>query len=159
MSELVSNTSPLIVLGKAGLTSVLPALFGEVRIPEAVRDEIMAGPEDDPMKRELLKCNWLTVVRLTPPVVPAFATRLGKGEAEAIQYAKSRSDCAVLLDDRQGRQEAQSFGLRLFGTLSIIAIATQIRLIPSFDLAVSRLRSAGLFVSQRVVDEVRREGI
>lgn len=44
MSPVVSNTSPLIVLAKAGLLELLPGLFSEVIVPTAVNDEIMAGP-------------------------------------------------------------------------------------------------------------------
>ena len=47
MSRLVSNTSPLIVLARAGLLDLLPRLFSEVLIPAAVRAEILAGPDGD----------------------------------------------------------------------------------------------------------------
>ena len=47
MSEVVSNASPLIVLAKADLLKILPALFSRVLVPQAVLDEIQAGPADD----------------------------------------------------------------------------------------------------------------
>lgn len=59
MRHLVSNASPLIVLAKADLLRVLPALFPQVLVPEAVVDEIGAGPANDPMRLALASCSWL----------------------------------------------------------------------------------------------------
>ncbi|HXP62753.1 MAG TPA: hypothetical protein VN829_19795, partial [Dongiaceae bacterium] len=62
--HLVSNASPLIVLAKEDLLRILPALFPQVLVPQAVVDEIGAGPADDPMRLTLASCAWLVAVRL-----------------------------------------------------------------------------------------------
>lgn len=108
MSPVASNTSPLIVLAKAGLLELLPGLFSEVIVPTAVSDEIMAGPVGDPMRQALPMHRWLRVVRLDPPLSPLAALQLGRGEAEAVEYARRQGNCAVLLDDRAGRRTAQA---------------------------------------------------
>ena len=154
--SIVSNTSPLIVLAKAGLLDLLPKLFSEVLIPQAVRDEIQSGPADDPMRLALPGCGWLRVAVLEPPLSPLAAMQLGRGEAEVIEYACRQTDCAALLDDRAGRRAAQGLGLRVIGTLSVAAFASQQGHIASFDDAVQRLRSAGLYASDSVVEAVRR---
>ena len=41
MSAAVSNASPLIVLAKANLLRLLPLVFFEVLLPQAVREEIL----------------------------------------------------------------------------------------------------------------------
>jgi len=156
MSPVVSNTSPLIVLAKAGLLELLPRLFSEVIVPTAVSDEIMAGPDGDPMRQALPMHRWLRVVRLDPPLSPLAALQLGRGEAEAVEYARRQGNCTVLLDDRAGRRTAQAFGLRVFGTLSVVAAAAKLGQVASFDQALDRLRGAGLYVSESVVDAVRR---
>jgi uncharacterized protein len=143
MRELVSNTSPLIVLAKAGLLEVLPKICARVFVPRAVRDEIMAGPESDAMKQMFSHCGWLRVTMLEPPLSPLAAMQLGLGEAEAIELARRKPGCAVLLDDRAGRRAARALGLPTSGTLSVVAIASQHGHIKSFDDAVGRLRSAG----------------
>ena len=152
---IVSNTSPLIVLAKAGLLDLLPKLFSELIIPQAVRDEIHSGPADDLMRLALPGCGWLRVVVLEPPLSPLAAMQLGRGEAEVIEYGRRQTDCTALLDDRAGRRAAQALGLRVFGTLSVAAIATQQGHIESFDDAVRRLRAAGLYTSDSVVETVR----
>jgi predicted nucleic acid-binding protein len=156
MSRVVSNTSPLIVLAKAGLLKILPKLFSEVVVPEAVRDEIMAGRDGDAMKQAWPTCDWLRVVVLTPPLSPLAAMQLGRGEAEAIEYARRQPDRAILLDDRAGRRAAQALGLRVFGTLSVAAIASRQGHVNSFDEALEQIRGAGLYVSDSVVETVRR---
>ena len=156
MSGIVSNASPLIVLAKADLLALLPKLFTEVAIPQAVRDEIMAGPESDPMRRSLPDCSWLRVVKLDPPLSPLAAMQLGRGEAEVIECAQRNTGWAVLLDDRAGRRAARALGLRVFGTLSVVAVASQEGHIESFDTAAKRLRSAGLYASDQLLQEVRQ---
>lgn len=156
MSHIVSNASPLIVLAKAGLLDLLPKLFTEVALPQAVRDEIQSGPADDPMRVALPGCGWLRFVALEPPLSPLAAMQLGRGEAEVIECARRQTDCAVLLDDRAGRRAAQALGLRVFGTLSLVALAAQQGHVASFDDAVAKLRSAGLYASDSVVEAVRR---
>ena len=48
MSDLwVANASPLIVFGKIGQLDLLTQLPDEIIVPQAVADEILAGPEND----------------------------------------------------------------------------------------------------------------
>ncbi len=41
----VLNTSPLITLCKSGQEYLLPRLFAEIVVPDAVWDEVLAGSE------------------------------------------------------------------------------------------------------------------
>lgn len=156
MSEVVTNTSPLIVLAKAGLLELLPKLFAQVMVPAAVLEEIMAGADEDAMKQALPGQGWLRAVVLEPPLSPLASMQLGRGEAEAIEYARRQTHCAILLDDRAGRRTAQAFGLQVFGTLGVVAAASKQGHVDSFDDALDRLRRAGLFVADSVVEAVRR---
>lgn len=156
MSRLVSNTSPLIVLARAGLLDLLPRLFSEVLIPAAVRAEILAGPDSDPMKQSFTRCSWLRIVELDPPLSPLAGMQLGNGEAEAIELARRQGEASLLLDDRAARRAAQLLGFKVIGSLGVLAVAGQRGLIGSFDEGVRRIRTAGLFVSEEVVAAVRR---
>lgn len=156
MSVLVCNTSPLILLAKVGLLPLLPQLFDRVLVPGAVIAEIMAGPEGDPMAAALPNERWLERVDLTPGLSPLARWQLGAGEAEVIEYARLNGSLPVAIDDRAGRRAALALGLRLYGTLSIVAIAAKQGRIQSFDSAVAQLRASGLYVSDQVVNDVRR---
>lgn len=154
MSEVVSNTSPLIVLAKAGFLDLLPKLYQRVLIPEAVREEIMIGPADDPMKQALPSCLWLHVETLSPPLSPLGGMQLGVGESEAIELARRRG-LEILLDDRAGRRTAESLRIRVTGTLGLIATAAHQKLLPSFAEAAQKVRSEGLFVSDDLINAIQ----
>jgi predicted nucleic acid-binding protein len=154
MSPIVCNASPLIVLAKADLLRLLPALFSEVLVPEAVRDEIGRGPAGDPVRRLLPGCGWLHPVVLDPHLSPLAAFQLGRGETEVIEYARLHAGSAVLLDDRAARRTAAGLGLTVHGTLSVVAMGAVQGQVESFREAVRRLRAAGLYASDSVVAAV-----
>jgi predicted nucleic acid-binding protein len=157
MSKVVTNTSPLIVMVKAGLLHVLPEIFEEIAVPVAVIDEIAAGPADDPMRLALPAQSWLRLAKLEPALSPVSALQLGSGEAEAIEFARRNPGWDLLVDDRAARRAASALGITVLGTLTVIAIAADRQLIDSFDVAIVKLRKAGLFVTDELVESVRQK--
>jgi predicted nucleic acid-binding protein len=156
MSEVVSDASPLIVLAKAQLLDLTPKLFERVLVPEEVMIEIQGGPSEDPLRRAVSNCDWMLTVRLDSPLPADLVPRLGTGEAAVLEYARTHGNLPVLVDDRQARRRAESLGLKVYGTLSLIAMATTHGHIQSFSAAVQQLRGAGLYVSDDVIDAVSR---
>ena len=156
MSDVVSDASPLIVLAKAQLLDITPKLFERVLIPEEVMTEIQSGPSEDPLRRALSNCDWMLAVRLDSPLPADQVPRLGRGEAAVLEYAGTHGNVPVLVDDRQARRRAESLGLKVYGTLSLIAMATTQGHIESFSAAVQQLRDAGLYVSDEVIDTVSK---
>ena len=156
MSAAVSNASPLIVLAKANLLRLLPLVFSEVLLPQAVREEILRGPPDDPMRRALPHCGWLRSAVLDLPLSPLAAWQLGRGEAEVIEYARLHPEVAALLDDRAGRRAAASLGLKMHGTLGIVAMGAAHGHVSSFLDTVEQLKAAGLYASNAVVHDAAK---
>lgn len=114
----VFDASPLVffdILGYAGLLSELHQVF----VPPAVVEEVMALP-GEPGSR-ILEEEW--VERLTPKAetlrkIESKMTE-GRGEKEAIALALDLS-ALVVLDDKQARNYARHFGLRLTGTIGLV---------------------------------------
>jgi hypothetical protein len=154
MSSVVSNASPLIVLAKADLLWILPRLFSSVFLPEAVRAEIEGGDAEDPMKSLLASCSWLVGVELAPPLSPLSQWQLGRGESEVIEYARLHADVLALLDDRAARRAAEALGVKVHGTLGVVAMAVRQGHVPSFEAAARQLKAAGLYVNDDVVKAV-----
>ncbi len=154
MSDVVSNASPLIVLAKANLLHILPRLFSRVLVPEAVRDEVRAGPANDPLKLALPGCHWICSVRLDPAISPLSAWQAGCGEAEVIEEARLHGRLPVLLDDRAARRAAEALGLKVHGTVGLVAAATRLGHVESFAQSIADLQTAGLYVSKSVVTAV-----
>ena len=154
MATGICNASPLIVLAKAGYLDVLNQLFDRVLTPAAVQQEILAGPADDPARVALERGSGIDVVTLEPEVTPLAYWRLGRGEAEVIEYARLRPGTVALLDDLSARRAAAALGVPVLGTLGLLAKALKGDPDAFAGEAVKRLEAAGLYVADKVVAAV-----
>jgi predicted nucleic acid-binding protein len=128
--KVVTNAGPLMALGKLGLVYLLHQLYSPVLVPSAVRDEVVVrGLESGQPDAYAVE---LAIVRQELDVVDMSAISLseavqslpaGIGEKQAIQLGLQESPDWVLLDDQLAREEAQRLGLKVKGTLGIIAEA------------------------------------
>jgi len=148
----VSNTSPLIKLAGVGLLDLLPQVYGNIWIPEAVRAEYAAGASaTDP---EIDSLPWLSL-HLTAIEPGLLAVRgLGKGEAESISLAMSSGARAIILDDRLGRREAIARWLPVVGTLSVLVRAKSLGLLAEVRPVVDQMVAQGRHISARVRAEI-----
>ena len=156
MDRIICDASPLIILAKSDLLELLPSQFSDVVVPQAVVDEIMEGPLEDPMHRLISKIEWLKHETVNPPLSPLGTWQLGRGESEVIEYARLHRNYAVLLDDRAARRMAVAIGLNVYGTLSIIAEAARQGRIKSFYEAIESLKASGLYLKKDVIERVHR---
>ena len=126
MPELViSNTSPLFYLHRLRHLDVLQALYQQIIVPEAVRDELHIGQlqgEDTP---ELAAYDWITIRSVQVPEVMTLITDLGAGEAQVLALALEESGSLVILDDRFARAVALIRHIRLTGTAGVLLKAKQ----------------------------------
>jgi predicted nucleic acid-binding protein len=80
----VSNTTPLIALAWLEQLDLLPALFGQVNIPQAVLDEIREKP-DAPGAGELPNTDWLVLRPVTNfQSILLLADQLDAGKAKPL---------------------------------------------------------------------------
>ncbi|HET7768871.1 MAG TPA: DUF3368 domain-containing protein [Chloroflexota bacterium] len=149
----VSDTTPLIKLAGVGLLDLLPQLYGEVEIPEAVRDEYRAGARPADPRLEAL--SWLRVRAVVPE--PELAAILGLGEAAAITLASGRDARVVLLDERVGRRLARGRELPVVGTLAVLVRAKRQGLIPAVGLVVDKMVDQGRRIGGALRTQVLRE--
>lgn len=104
----VSDTSPFIALNSIGRLGLLPQLFDTITVPAAVAAEL----------KSVLLPDWVRVVSISQGAIPHVKeARLGRGETEAIHLALHLRPDRLLLDDGEGRREAQRLGLRVTGVL------------------------------------------
>ncbi len=117
----IADTSPLNYLVLIGEVEILRRLYRRVVIPEAVLRELR-HPETPSAVSEWIarRPAWLEVERITVPPDPNLPW-LGEGEREAIILAEQRGpDVLLLMDEGQGRREAQRRHLRITGTLGVL---------------------------------------
>ena len=145
----VVNASPLIALAKIGRLDLLRAEGRELLIPEAVAQEILAGPAGDPASVALAAGDFGKPV---PAVsrVEVVEWGLGAGETAVLSLAIERRATAVI-DDREARSAARALGARCIGTLAVVIRARREGRIPSAASVITDLRRAGLRLDDTLV--------
>jgi predicted nucleic acid-binding protein len=136
----ISDTSPLRYLILIGHTDLLPGLYTEVLIPEAVANELRQAAAPEPVRRWIAHPPaWLQVVPLTVRSASPLVDHVDRGEHDAILLALHLRADLVLMDDREGVEEARRLGLAVTGTLGVLDRAAERGLI-ELAPAITRLR-------------------
>lgn len=149
MTLVVSDTSPLSLLVRVGHPDVLPALYHRVVIPPAVAAEL-AHPKSPPAVRAFAAATppWLAVL---PPTTPLSLPHLDPGEAAAISLA-AELGAALLIDERDGRQEAQARGLAVIGAVGVLERAADAGLVPDLATVHAAIRCLRFHIADAVLD-------
>jgi uncharacterized protein len=134
----VSDTTALTTLIKAGLERLLRGLFGEVSIPQAVARELLQYHTQLP--------NWCRVESVKEsPWLASLRVAVDAGEAEAIALALDLKADLVLLDDKKGRRQAEALGLTCLALPALMVAAKRQGLIPSVAEALATLAARGRY--------------
>jgi predicted nucleic acid-binding protein len=148
----VVNASPIILLAKAEVIRFLPDLCQELVIPAGVLDEIQTAHLADP-GRAWLQGPGKMFTQPAPPIHPVLVNWSGgAGEAEVVSWALQHPGFTAVLDDRRARALATRWGVPVLGSLRIIVLAKQRGLLRSAKPALERLRGAGAWVSDELID-------
>jgi len=155
----VVNTSPLIILTRAGLLNALRLLADTILVPTAVVTEVDVRGPNDPTVRAIAETDWLIPVD-TPVVPPGLrAHGLGAGETAALAWALAHPGTTAILDDHEARRAAVALGVPIVGTLGIIVAAKESGMIAQAAPIIERAQRAGLYLSDRLIrDALRRVG-
>lgn len=154
----IADAGPLIAFSRVGALHVLPSLFGEVWITDAVQKEACATgvfPGQDLIRAALSTGVLRSVVVDMAHWQPRFAG-IDPGEASAIALAESimatsEARALLIVDDRLGRLEAQARGIPLIGTAAVVGLAKTCGLIPRADEVLRAMQAAGYFLGNAVV--------
>jgi predicted nucleic acid-binding protein len=149
----VVNASPLILLAGIGCDHLLRSLPRKVVVPQAVADEIQAGPSDDPA-RLVLSRGEFQIIDTPTPTNEILAWDLGAGETAVLSLAFAEPGWTAILDDAAARKCARSFALDVKGTLAVLILARQSGLIPSAADLIRNLKCAGYRIDNRLVRDV-----
>jgi predicted nucleic acid-binding protein len=146
MLVVVSDASPIHYLALIGESELLPALYGSVLIPDSVAAELTHLRTPEVVKQWIGgRPAWLEVARPTQPPSDVMA-HLDRGERDALLLAIETKADLVLMDERDGVEEAARLGLRVTGTLGVLDQAATKELI-DLPSALNRLRATNFRVS------------
>ena len=86
-----------------------------------------------------------------------LAWDLGVGETQVIANAHRHGADRVVVDDLEARRCAAAMGLRVIGTLGVVARAKRMGQIGLAAPVIEQLRKTGLYVSEELVARILRE--
>lgn len=132
----VSDTTAITTLFKAGRDGLLAELFGEVLVPNAVFLELLRS-------HPVLPAYLRRVEIVDSAEADALGARLGRGESEAIVLATELKADFLLIDERRGRRIAREHHLRIIGLLGIVLLARGRGLITAVRPLLLELQSKG----------------
>jgi len=137
---------------------LLPALYGRVIIPRTVAEELSSGGTPGAVRAWLvMRPDWLEIrqpAHALPPEVD-----LDPGERDAIALAVELAADLLLMDDWDGRLEAERRHLPVAGTLRVLADGA-IRGLTDLAESFDRLRKINFRVDsellQSLLEDYRR---
>jgi len=123
--RVITDASPLHYLVLIACVHILPELFGRVLVPCAVAAELQYPRAPAEIRTWLISSpSWLDIRPVgQPPDITLV--HLDAGEQEAIRLAEELRADLLLMDDWEGRREAERRALRVTGTLGILERAAE----------------------------------
>ena len=156
MEKIVLNASPLILLCNGELDFILPSLFTEIVVPEAVWQEIVSGSHLDRAAQLLPELDWPQKEHINP-VPDVIRWDLGMGETEVLSFALKHSGYTPVLDDMLAKKCARSLGVQTMGTGAIMILAKECELIESVEQSLRKLQDAGLWISEPIIQMLKHK--
>ena len=152
----VSDSTPLITLMKAGRLDILKSLFGGILLPEAVFTELTSNNTFSDEADLIRKSDFIKIVKVANLDRVAFLQRvtgLDRGESEAIVYADESKADLLLMDEAAGRKVAQNMKLPMTGSVGILVRAYQTGMISAgeIDDAFDRIRKSNRYISEKLI--------
>jgi predicted nucleic acid-binding protein len=149
----IVNNTPLVAFWAIGRLDILRSLFDEILIPAAVRDEFLAT-EKESRRRTLREESWIRVVEVQNPRRTQSFVGLDTGETEVLVLAEEQGASLVLIDERKARRFAERMGLPLSGTLGVLLLAKEEKIISAIAPILQKIQEAGLYFHSELIERV-----
>ena len=145
MPVVICNTSPIQYLYQADVLELLPALAGQVYVPEAVVAELEAGRRRNVILPALEDLSWLIVRPVRDRTLLPLVTHLGDGEKEVL---------ALGLETQDARRYARTLELKITGNLGLLLRAKERGILDAVGPVLDRLQSLQFRLNVRMREMV-----
>ncbi len=150
---IISDTSPICYLVLIDCIEVLPILYKNVIIPQAVYQELQAEETPKAVKEWIKNYpNWLIIRNITN-ASDSELDKLDQGEREAIILAEEIKANLLIVDDRAARNLANKRGLKIIGLLGILIDAARNNLI-DLPTKINQLQETTFFISPKLLQSI-----
>jgi len=162
MNTTVSNSSPLIALSMIGQLDLIFEIFHKVYVPEAVYHEVASSESKNNYGRseclQAVKHNKLSIYQVTNQMlVDQLYGKMHRGELEVIVAARELSVEFVLIDERTARQFAEMNLLTPIGTIGLLVVAKQRKIIKNVKVYLDNLMSKGFRIKKEMYLDILRD--
>ncbi len=131
---------------------LLRQVFAQVLVTEEVFAECTCRSDFAEAKPILEAAHNLLIHRCTTPASQfELALHVDSAEASAIAAAAEWA-CGVLMDDKAARRMAKNFGVASIGTVGVLVLAKQKKLLPSIKPLLDQLTQSGYFLGDKLMD-------
>ncbi|WP_373525469.1 DUF3368 domain-containing protein [Nostoc sp.] len=150
---IVSNTSPINYLILIGYVNLLPELFQQIIIPQAVYSEL-SDAYAPPLVQAWIAIppTWLKIQAVSQPS-DEIVELLDPGEREAILLSQELNADLLLLDEMKARRTAKERGFLITGILGILDQAATMKLI-DLPIVVQSLQSTSFWASDSLYQKL-----
>ena len=150
----VADSSPLHYLILLEQAEILPRLYENVLIPDAVAAELRSPWAPRRVSEWMSRPpSWLRTIEVPPEDIVSVAEELDLGERAAIALAESTGADLLLIDESAGRAEARRRNLRVTGTLGVLRAAAEAGLLNVRDV-VARLQATNFYIDEALLKMV-----
>lgn len=128
----ISDTTPILSLLKAGRLALLEKLYQTVIVPEAVYDELTSNDAYEEEKREIEKCSFVSIEKVhnvESVRILRDVTGLDAGESESLVLYGEKNADLLLIDEHKGRNVAKKMSVEHIGTVGILMAAFDERIL------------------------------
>jgi predicted nucleic acid-binding protein len=152
----VADTSPINYLILIKEIDILPKMYGSVVVPQTVREELVRASAPQLVRSWVDHLPiWLEV--RSPVAVPdSSLAKLDAGERDAITLAIELHADQLIVDDREGRREAERRGIPVIGTLGVLREAATLKLL-DIRVVAERLQATSFYVAPEVLAKLLKD--
>ena len=146
---IISNSSPLIALGRIDRLDIFKSMFGEIYIPNAVYQETIVETSLNNQREAILNAIQAAIIKVVEPSIDkVFNRKLGAGERGVLCLALEKNADQIILDDKKARNEAIELGLSVLYTADVLKGAEKRGLIMSYENIFDQLRDIGIYLPE-----------
>ena len=144
----ISNSSPLIALGRINHLHIFKELFRRILVPDAVYQETVLETTITDQQQNISKAINDFIEVVTPKTDHTFSRNLGKGERGILNLSFDINPDIILMDDKKARNEARELGFNSYFTTHIIKRAEESKIISSYEDILLKLFKIGIFLPE-----------
>lgn len=149
----IADTSPINYLILIDAIDVLPLLYQRIVTPTAVYKELQAISAPVEVRKWINNLpEWFEVLPVSI-LLDADVENLDEGEKQAIALCEEINADALVIDERQGREEAVKRGIFVIGTLGVLNSAAEMSLL-DLPKALKKLQKTSFRASAELISDL-----